>query len=85
VVKNLKGSRDWQAVSVSLNELMATDPKFRVPLTNWQSVTEFSLSPSGEIFKYGQTLKVDGRPWQGPREIRNLRWEGGDPWTFEMP
>ncbi len=23
-------------------------------------------------------MKADGKPWQGPREIRNLRWEGGD-------
>jgi len=22
-------------------------------------------------------VKADGKPWRGPREIRNLRWEGG--------
>ena len=78
VVKALKGSPDWQTVSVTLNELFATDPKVTAPLSNWETVTEFSLSPKGEVVKDGQKLQVDGKPWQGPREIRNLRWEGGE-------
>lgn len=76
-VKALKGSPDWQAVSVSLNELIATDPKVTAPLATWQSVTEFSLSPSGTTVRAGQKVKADGQPWRGPREIRDLRWEGG--------
>jgi hypothetical protein len=28
--------------------------------------------------KGGQKVKSDGKAWQGPREIRNLRWEGGE-------
>ena len=78
VVKDLNASPDWQTVSVSLNELTATDPKITAPLANWQTVTEFSISPSGETVKAGQKQKVPGKPWQGPREIRNLRWEGGE-------
>ena len=78
VVKKLKGSPDWQTVSVGLKELVATDPKITAPLANWQTVTEFSISPSGETVKNGQKVKVDGKAWQGPREIRNLRWEGGE-------
>ena len=76
-VKALIGSPDWQTVSVGLNELAATDPKITAPLTSWQTVTEFSLSPSGETVKDGQKVKVPGQSWQGPREIRHLRWEGG--------
>jgi hypothetical protein len=78
VVKELKGSPDWQTVSVSLNDLAATDPKITAPLANWRTVTEFSLSPSGETVRDGQKIKVPGKAWQGPREIRNLRWEGGE-------
>lgn len=78
VVKELKGSQEWQSVSVSLNEPMATNPKIPASLANWQTVTEFSISPSGETVKGGQKVKVDGKAWQGPREIRNLRWEGGE-------
>jgi hypothetical protein len=77
-VKELKGSADWQTVSVSLNELIATDPKLTAPLADWQTVCEFSISPTGEIVKAGQKVKVDGKAWQGPRNIRNLRWEGGE-------
>ncbi len=74
-VKALKGSPEWQSVSVSLPELTATDPGIATPLTNWQTVTEFSICPSGETVKDGLKLKVNGKAWQGPREIRNLRWE----------
>ncbi len=78
VVKKLNASKDWQGVSVSLDELIATDPTITTPPADWQTVTEFSLSPSGMTVKDGQKVKVDGNPWQGPREIRNLRWEGGE-------
>ena len=78
VVKVLKGSADWQTISVKLNELLATDPKITAPLTHWQTVTEFSLSPSGTTVRDGQKVKADGQPWRGPRAIRNLRWEGGE-------
>ena len=77
-VKDLKGSADWQTVSVRLDELIASDPKVTAPLGNWQTVTEFSISPKGEIVKEGQKVKVEGKAWQGPREIRSLRWVGGE-------
>ncbi len=77
-VKTLKGSPDWQTISVTLSELFATDPKVTTPLANWQTVTEFSISPSGTSVKDGRKVKADGKPWHGPREIRNLRWEGGE-------
>ncbi|MEI6178132.1 MAG: acetylxylan esterase [Verrucomicrobiota bacterium] len=78
VVKELLGSPDWQTVTVSLRELAATDPKVTAPLANWQTVAEFNVSPSGEIVKDGKKSNVTGRPWKGPRNIRNLRWEGGE-------
>lgn len=78
VVKPLKGSGDWQSVSVSLGELVATDPKITTPPADWQAVTEFGISPSGATVKEGQRVKADGKAWKGPRELRNLRWEGGN-------
>lgn len=74
-VRELKGSPGWQTVSVGLADLAATDPALTAPLANWQTVTEFSLGPSGTVVRDGKAVKVAGRPWQGPREIRNLRWE----------
>ncbi len=77
VVKELKGSPDWQRVTVNCDELTATDPKIIEPLANWQTVTEFSISPSGTIVRDGMKVDSKGKAWQGAREIRNLRWEGG--------
>ena len=77
-VTEVKGSGDWQTVSVRLDELAATDPAVTAPLANWRTVTEFSLGPSGEVVREGRKAKISGKPWQGPREIRNLRWEGGE-------
>lgn len=78
VVKKLHASKDWQTVSVTLSELMSTDPEVTTPLVDWQTVTEFSISPSGSTIKDGLKVKAEGKAWQGPREIRNLRWEGGE-------
>ena len=78
VIKELAGSDDWQTVSISLSELTSTDPKITEPLSNWRTVTELSISPSGEAVKDGRRVKVDGKPWQGPRDIRNLRGRGAN-------
>jgi len=77
--KILRASEEWQTVSVGLDELLpATEKKAMspsAPLATWQTVTEFSLSPSGAAMKDGNEIKLGGKPWQGPREFRNLRWE----------
>ncbi len=77
VVKELKGAPTWQQVSVKCNELTATDPQITVPLANWQTVTEFTIGPSGSVVRDGLKTESRGNAWQGRREIRNLRWEGG--------
>jgi len=80
VEKNLKASSEWQTVSVGLDELLpVTDKKAKSsppPLATWQTVTEFSISPSGAAVRDGKEVRLGGKPWQGPREFRNLRWEG---------
>lgn len=84
VVKELKASPDWQAVSIGAEELVALDPRITAPPANWQTVTEFSISPSGEVMKDGKKVKAGGKAWKGPREIRNMRWEGGK-YTSQRP
>ncbi len=76
-VKELKGSPDWQRVTVKCEELTATDPMVTQPLANWQTVTEFTISPSGTVVRDGVKVAISGKAWKGPREIRSLRWEGG--------
>ena len=77
VVRNLNGSQAWQTVSVKLSDLVATDPEVTASPENWRTVTEFSISPSGTTVIEGRKVQASGKAWQGPREIRNLRWEGG--------
>lgn len=74
VVRSLKGSPDWQTVTVGFSDPGSTDPSQPSGLADWKSVTEFTLSPSGMIVREGRREQVTGAAWQGPREIRNLRW-----------
>jgi len=80
VVKELKGSPEFQTVSVSLEELVPTDPQNKVPLANWQTLTELALCPSLSASKSGQPAPPQGKPWAKAAEtqVRNLRWEGGE-------
>jgi hypothetical protein len=80
--KILRASDQWQTVSVGMDELLpAVDKKNKSPppLTTWQTVTEFSLSPSGAAVRDGKEVKLGGKPWKGPQEFRNLRWEIATP------
>jgi len=77
VVKELRGSPDWQTVTIKLEELSPTDSKMTSPLENWQTVTEFSLGASGTSGRGKDKQQVTSSAWQGPRSIRNLRWVGG--------
>jgi hypothetical protein len=75
VVKELQGGSEPQTVRVGLAELTSLDTKVTTPLADWRSVTEIAISPAGEILKDGEKVRIEGSPWKGPREIRNLRWE----------
>lgn len=85
VIKELRGSPDWQSVTVNLAELSAIDPQVTALLENWQSVTEFSVGASGTSGRAKDKLQVPNSTWQGPRAIRNLRWEGGAYTTQKTP
>jgi cephalosporin-C deacetylase-like acetyl esterase len=86
VVKELKGSPEFQTVSVSLEELVPTDPQNKVPLANWQTLTELALCPSLSASKSGQPAPPQGKPWAKPTEtqVRNLHWEGGEYKTAQV-
>jgi len=76
--KKLKASHEWQTVSVGLDELLPMAEKKSKATqspTTWQYVTEFGFGPSGTAVKDGKELKLGGKPWQGPRESRKLRWD----------
>ncbi len=75
-LRDLKASPDWQTVTVALSDLVAHDPKIEKALSNWQTVTDLRLTPTYQGRSSGR-IPPQSNAWQGPREIRHLRWEGG--------
>ncbi len=88
VRKPIKGSPDWQTISVSLDELVAIkkddasrkdDPS---TLTSWATATELNFGWAPTYIQDGQEVPFgpensQRNGWHEPREFRNLRWEGG--------
>lgn len=83
--KPIKGSADWQTVSVSLADMMSTkkdEASKPASLPSWGTLTELSFSWSQSFLQDGQEVKfgsenMQQNGWREPREFRNLRWEGG--------
>lgn len=69
--KVLKGGAEWQTIRVALADF---DP----PLPNWRTITELTLTPAHEAPAGSKSKPVENTPWKGPRDFRNLRWEGGE-------
>lgn len=74
--RKLKASPDWQTVSVRLEDLVPNDPEVEGPPSDWDAATELCLSPGYQGTAKGR-VQFPPKAWQGPREIRKLRWEGG--------
>lgn len=74
-LRELKASPDWQTVTVALADLVSHEKK-ELPLADWQTVTELRLTASYQA-RSGLRIPAQSKAWQGPREIRNLRWVGG--------
>jgi dienelactone hydrolase len=77
--KELKGSPDWQTVSIALEDMMPAKKDCPSKMTSWEMVTELSFRREGTFWKDGKEV-LFGREspgWNEPREFRNLRWEGG--------
>ena len=76
--KPLKGSTDWQTVSIELKEMMPDKTNSPV-MSSWDTVTEFSFRRAKSYLQDGQEVEfgTDSQGWRAPREFRNLCWEGG--------
>ena len=75
----LKGSPDWQTVSVGLEDMRPASQTCPPAMAAWDTVTELSLRRQGTFYQDGKEVKFgESSPgWNEPREFRNLRWEGG--------
>ena len=76
--KPLKGSPEWQTVSIALEEMKPTKPGAPA-MTGWDTITELSFRRAKSYLQDGQEVIFgkDSKAWGAPREFRNLRWEGG--------
>lgn len=61
---------------MSIEDLVANDLNITSPLVDWKHVTDLRASPTYQGGIKGR-VNYPGKAWQGPRKIRNLRWEGG--------
>jgi dienelactone hydrolase len=78
----IKGSAEWQTISLSLDDMISDKKDKPSKLTSWETVTQLSFGWSRSYFKDGQEVKVGSdnsqqNGWREPREFRNMRWEGG--------
>jgi dienelactone hydrolase len=72
--KALKGSPEWQTVSIKLEEMLKKDSP--APMPSWETVTELNLTRPATCLVDGKEVEF-GKGWDAPIELRNMRWEGG--------
>ena len=75
--QSAKASADWQTLTFSLQDFLPVNDQAKAPLETWRYATELSLCGSAEVLKDGGKVKLGGLAWPEPREVRNLRWVGG--------
>mgnify|MGYP003705853379 FL=1 len=80
VVKEIKGSPEWQTIAIAEQDLLPSNfprrKEWGLPIPHWEYITDFTLKSKGSIIKDGQKINI-GHVWQGDWNFRNLRWEGG--------
>ena len=72
--KALKGSPDWQTVTIKPGDMLKKDSSD--PLPSWETVTELNLTRPATCPVDGKEVEF-GKGWETPIELRNMRWEGG--------
>ena len=72
--KALKGSPDWQTVTIKPGDMLKKDSSD--PLPSWETVTELNLTRPATCLVDGKEVEF-GKGWETPIELRNMRWEGG--------
>jgi dienelactone hydrolase len=73
-LRKLVASPEWQKITLRAEDFQSLDPQQPGALADWSTITECSISPSGNVIIDGKKQSVSGQHWQGPREIRNMLW-----------
>ncbi|NBR48105.1 hypothetical protein EBU02_04550 [bacterium] len=72
--KVLKGSPDWQTISIRPEEMIKKNSTETLP--SWEMVTELNMTRPATCLVDGKEVEF-GKGWGKPIELRNMRWEGG--------
>ena len=77
--KPLAKSDDWQTIEFSLDDWMPIDDQSQKGQPSWQYITELGLVAKVRTRRNGKPVELAGSGWPQHRQLRNLRWVGGDP------
>lgn len=77
-VKPLAKAADWQTISIALSDLKPRSAKNPVLPTSWQGITDLQIVAGLHRLPGDRKTILCGGTWPGTRELRNLRWTGGD-------
>lgn len=73
---DIKGSDEWQTLSVLASDFMPANKLTKDPLKNWKHITELGIRGRMRLKQDDKQVELGGS-WTPPRQFRNLRWEGG--------
>jgi hypothetical protein len=77
-VKPLMKTSDWQTVKIDLADLKPRQAGRSMNLKSWQGITELGIVAGLHHLPDSPGVILSGEAWPGKRQLRNLRWTGGD-------
>ena len=85
--KPIAKSGDWQTIAFLLRDLVPMDQKTPKGINSWRYMTELGIKAHVRVRQPdGSSKTVGGSPWNKTRQLRNLRWVGGEyPSSFLLP
>lgn len=76
--RQISASPDWQTLEFSLAELKPLDDKSPKSPASWQFLTELGIvARASSRSADGKSQVLAGGSWPASRQLRNLRWVGG--------
>lgn len=77
-VKPLTKTDDWQTVTIHLSDLKPRALGTPDRPESWQGITDLQIVAGLHRLTGKEKTILSGGTWPGKRELRNLRWTGGD-------
>ena len=77
-VKALAKTEDWQTVTIKLSDLKPRGSGISDRPKSWQGITDLQIVAGLHRIPGEEKTILSGGTWPGKRELRNLRWAGGD-------